>query len=209
MISSVYEYIIQNACYLEDVDKVTTFTPESAEDKHVIINTEWGAFGEKGELDFVRTKWDREVDETSLNPGKQTFEKMISGMYMGELVRLVLVDMIDEGLMLVNQQTSKLRLPGTFPTKFLSEIEADAVGDFTRCRGVTFALGLAGVGEDDLSALRYICECVSRRAAFMCAAGITALLKKMDYKESFYSDIHLHFFIFITFIYAVSPRINI
>ncbi len=29
------------------------------------------------------------VDEGSLNPGKQIFEKMISGMYMGELVRQV------------------------------------------------------------------------------------------------------------------------
>ena len=55
-----------------------------------------------------------------------------------------------------------------------------------------------------MSALRYICECVSRRAGlsqkisqreqfhkaadklpgFMCAAGITALLKKMDYRSS-------------------------
>jgi hypothetical protein len=37
----------------------------------MIINTEWGAFGENGELDFVLTKWDRRVDELSVNPGKQ------------------------------------------------------------------------------------------------------------------------------------------
>ena len=30
---------------------------------------------------------------------------------------------------------------------------------------------------------RYVCECVSRRAGFMVSAGITALLKKMDYKD--------------------------
>ena len=35
----------------------------------------------------------------------------------------------------------------------------------------------------DCSATRYICELVSRRAGFMAAAGITALLKKMDYKD--------------------------
>ncbi len=29
------------------------------------------------------------MDEGSLNPGKQPFEKMISGMYMGEIVRQV------------------------------------------------------------------------------------------------------------------------
>ena len=49
------------------------------------------------ELDFIRTKWDEAVDSGSLNPGKQTFEKMISGMYMGELTRQVLVDMCLEG----------------------------------------------------------------------------------------------------------------
>ena len=30
---------------------------------------------------------------------------------------------------------------------------------------------------------RYICELVSRRAGFMAAAGVTALLKKMDYHD--------------------------
>ena len=43
-----------NACYLEDVEKVSTFIPESETDDHVIINTEWGAFGDNGELEFVR-----------------------------------------------------------------------------------------------------------------------------------------------------------
>ena len=45
--------------------------------KHVVINTEWGAFGDHGELDFILTKWDREVDKHSINPGKQIFEKMV------------------------------------------------------------------------------------------------------------------------------------
>ena len=172
-----------NACYLENVDKVTTFIPEKVDDDHVIINTEWGAFGDRGELEFVRTKWDEEVDRTSLNPGRQTFEKMISGMYMGELVRLVVLDTIQEGLIFQNQNTTKFRTSGSFPTKYLSEIEADPVGDYQRCRAVLFSLGVAGASEDDLAALRFICECVSRRAAFMCAAGITALLKKMKVKD--------------------------
>jgi len=172
-----------NACYLEKVENVDTFSPQQEGEDHVIINTEWGAFGDKGELEFVRTKWDLEVDRTSLNPGKQTFEKMISGMYMGELVRLVLLDMIEEGLIFQNQNINTLRRSGTFPTSFLSEVEADPVGEYDRSRTVLFSLGVVGASEDELSALRTVCEIVSRRAAFMCAAGITALLKKMDYKE--------------------------
>jgi len=42
----------------------------------MIINTEWGAFGDKGELDFIRTKWDEAVDAGSLNPGKTVFTKI-------------------------------------------------------------------------------------------------------------------------------------
>jgi len=176
-----------NACYLEDEAKVGTLDrsplPSTPVSNHIIINTEWGAFGDNGELDFVRTKWDEQIDEQSLNPGKQTFEKMISGMYMGELVRLVLEDMVEEGLIFNNLNTDLIRQRGSFPTRFLSQIESDAVGHFDRCREVLAELGLVGVTEADLSALRYISECVSRRAGSMCAAGLTALLKKMDYKD--------------------------
>ena len=32
-------------------------------------------------------------------------------------------------------------------------------------------------------ACRYVCECVIRRSSMMASAGITALLKKMDFKD--------------------------
>merc|ERR1712117_425878 len=67
----------------------------------LVVNTEWGAFGDNGELDFIKTKWDENVDQMSVNPGKQIFEKMISGMYMGELVRLVVEDMMKDDLIFV------------------------------------------------------------------------------------------------------------
>ena len=74
----------------------------------MIINTEWGGFGDNGEIDFIRTKWDRNVDENSINPGRQTFEKMISGMYMGELIRQVLVDLMKDDLIFFNCNRDKL-----------------------------------------------------------------------------------------------------
>jgi len=172
-----------NACYLEDIEAVGTWDGDYNEPKHVIINTEWGAFGNQGELDFILTKWDREVDRESINPGKQLFEKMISGMYMGEVVRQVLVDLIEEGLIFTNDKIDNLLEKGSFLTKYVSEIESDPVGVFVRCRQVLSELGIENPDEEDCSALRYVCECVSRRAGFMVSAGITALLKKMDYKD--------------------------
>ena len=69
-----------NACYLEDVKNIETLNAEDVPgQEHMVINTEWGAFGDNGELDFIKTKWDENVDEMSVNPGKQIFEKMISG----------------------------------------------------------------------------------------------------------------------------------
>ena len=149
----------------------------------MIVNTEWGAFGDQGELNFILTKWDKRVDASSLNPGKQIFEKMISGMYMGEVVRQVLVDLANENLIFVGQPLENLMQHGRFYTKYVSEVESDPVGQYTRCREALVDLGMADVLEEDCSAVRYVCECVSRRAGFMVSAGITALLKKMDYKD--------------------------
>ena len=41
---------------------------ENDADIHMIINTEWGAFGDNGELDFIQTKWGKAIDEGSINP---------------------------------------------------------------------------------------------------------------------------------------------
>ena len=37
----------------------------------VVINTEWGALGNTGSLEIVRTAYDHQIDKNSLNPGKQ------------------------------------------------------------------------------------------------------------------------------------------
>lgn len=44
-----------------------------------VVNTEWGAFGERGQLDRVLTRYDRSLDARSRNPGQQIFEKLTSG----------------------------------------------------------------------------------------------------------------------------------
>lgn len=40
------------------------------------VNTEWGAFGDDGALEDLRTDIDREIDAGSLNPGKQLWVHM-------------------------------------------------------------------------------------------------------------------------------------
>ena len=84
---------------------------------------EWGAFGEQDTLDFVITEFDKDVDENSINPGKQIFEKMISGMYMGELVRLILEKLVNNGLLFGGKCPPEFKKRGKFFTKYVSEIE--------------------------------------------------------------------------------------
>ncbi len=62
-----------NACYIENLDNVKTWTGDKEDPKQVVINMEWGAFGNNGVLDFLRTEYDVEVDKTSLNPNRQMY----------------------------------------------------------------------------------------------------------------------------------------
>lgn len=86
------------------------------------VNTEWGGFGDDGKLDEFRTKYDKIVDDNSINKGQQLFEKMVAGMYLGEIVRVILEDLAKEGH-LFGGDFDAISEPGCFPTKFLSEIE--------------------------------------------------------------------------------------
>lgn len=68
-----------------------------------------GAFGDNGCLDDFCTEFDVAVDELSLNPGKQRFEKMISGMYLGEIVRNILIDFTKRGLLFRGRISERLK----------------------------------------------------------------------------------------------------
>lgn len=52
-----------------------------------------------------------------------SFEKMISGMYLGEIVRHILLHLTSLGVLFRGQQTQRLQTRDIFKTKFLSEIE--------------------------------------------------------------------------------------
>lgn len=170
-----------NACYVEKTKNVEcaipgNYTPEKP---YMLINTEWGAFGESGTLDFVLTEFDRSIDENSINPGKQLYEKMISGMYMGELTRLVLEKLVNEGLLFGGKCSPDLKKRGQFFTKYVSEIENDPKGKYTNCRDILSELGQRNVSDQDCENVRYVCSVISRRAAHLASAGIATLLNKM------------------------------
>uniref|UniRef100_A0A7E5A1T4 Phosphotransferase n=1 Tax=Panagrellus redivivus TaxID=6233 RepID=A0A7E5A1T4_PANRE len=116
-----------NACYMERLDRIPKIEGECnpAEDglpAEMCVNTEWGGFGDDGALSEFFTEFDKILDEATINKGHQLFEKMVSGMYLGEIVRIILEHLAREGH-LFGGDVDAIAQRGCFPTKFLSEIE--------------------------------------------------------------------------------------
>ena len=112
-----------NAAYVEAADRVKHWEDRQGDEERVCIDIEWGAFGDKGTLDFLRTEFDIELDQRSLLPGAYTFEKYIGGKYLGEAVRLVLEKLVDEGILLTKAPRSMFPQPWTLETVTVSTIE--------------------------------------------------------------------------------------
>ncbi|KAF3828158.1 hexokinase HKDC1 isoform X2 [Mirounga angustirostris] len=162
-----------NMCYMEEMRNIELV--EGDEGK-MCINTEWGAFGDNGCIDDIRTRYDKKVDEGSLNPGKQRYEKMTSGMYLGEIVRQILIDLTKQGLLFRGQISERLRTRGIFETKFLSQIESDRLA-LLQVRKILQQLGLDSTCEDSI-VVKEVCGAVSRRAAQLYGAGLAAVVEK-------------------------------
>ncbi|XP_058402488.1 hexokinase-3 isoform X3 [Diceros bicornis minor] len=163
-----------NACYMEELRNVAGVAGDSG---HMCINMEWGAFGDDGSLGVLSTCFDARVDQASINPGKQRFEKMISGMYLGEIVRHILLHLTSLGVLFRGQQTQCLQTRDIFKTKFLSEIESDSLA-LRQVRAILEDLGLPLTSDDALMVLE-VCQAVSQRAAQLCGAGVAAVVEKI------------------------------
>ncbi|XP_059515313.1 hexokinase-2 isoform X4 [Myotis daubentonii] len=163
-----------NACYMEEMRNVELV---DGEEGRMCVNMEWGAFGDNGCLDDFRTEFDVAVDELSLNPGKQRFEKMISGMYLGEIVRNILIDFTKRGLLFRGRISERLKTRGIFETKFLSQIESDCLA-LLQVRAILHHLGLESTCDDSII-VKEVCTVVARRAAQLCGAGMAAVVDKI------------------------------
>ncbi|XP_023172068.1 hexokinase type 2-like [Drosophila hydei] len=173
-----------NACYVEKTSNVEMLPGyQTSQKPYMIINCEWGAFGDNGVLDFIRTRYDIEVDNFSINPKKQVYEKCISGMYMGELVRNIIVELMDKDVLFKGVKSKGLHERGKFETRFITEIESDEPGRFRNAAMVMDSLGIRTSNEKDLMCLRYICETVSTRSAKLAACGLVCLIRKMNVKD--------------------------
>lgn len=112
-----------NAAYMEDLGSIPKLSHLNLpKDTLMAINCEWGAFDNEHTI-LPLTPYDIIVDKDSPRPGQQAFEKMISGLYLGEIFRLTLLDLHDRGHVFRNQDVTKLRDRYALDSSFLSAIE--------------------------------------------------------------------------------------
>ncbi|XP_042311144.1 hexokinase-3 isoform X2 [Sceloporus undulatus] len=162
-----------NACYMEEMKNIGTV---EGDEGRMCINMEWGAFGDDGCLENYMTPFDKKVDAQSINAGQQRYEKLISGMYLGEIVRHILLELASRKILFKGRESFILKSKDIFPTKFLTSVE-DSQGHQHVC-SVLEDLGLSVSAEDAL-VVKEVCHTISSRAAKMCAAGVAAVVEKI------------------------------
>lgn len=169
-----------NACYMEKTKNITMYEGDLMQPSVMIINTEWGAMGDDGALSFVITKHDRTINNKSLNPKSQTFEKMISGMYLGELTRLCIMECIESGALLDGVITEKIKTEKSFITKFLSDIELDEdEEEYPGTRAILKDFGYNNPTNEDCKNLKYICMILASRSANLVGAAVACLVDRI------------------------------
>ncbi|KAH9505578.1 Hexokinase-2 [Bulinus truncatus] len=175
-----------NAAFVENISDIDKWTGDNEDPKHVIVNVELGSTGDNGCMDFCRSEYEKEVDKYSNHPGSFTFEKSFSGMYLGELIRLVLVRLIKEGVLFVGKAETGKLFDGRwkFTTSHVTDIESELGDSQEKTRNVlkNFDLDIAATDED-VAIVREVCQFMSRRGAHIIAAGMSVLINYIRLPE--------------------------
>ncbi len=170
-----------NAAYMENCGSIPKLKHLNLpDDMPMAINCEYGAFDNDHKV-LPITKYDTIIDEQSPRPGQQAFEKMIAGLYLGEIFRLVVVDLHEnKNLLFEGQDISKLRKPYTLDASFPAFIEEDPFENLQETHDMfREKLGIDAT-KPELELCRRLAELIGTRAARLSACGVAAICKKKN-----------------------------
>ena len=132
----------------------------------------------------VMNATDHFIDGASTNPGKQTFEKMVSGMYLGEICRVaVLSPEVLSGFSAGCQAELRAAFAGTGALKsaLMSAIEADDTAELSKAGAALAKAGVSSTTVRDRVLLREAAVNISSRAARLSAMGVASLLQLQEW----------------------------
>ncbi|KAG5664430.1 hypothetical protein KAF25_008164 [Fusarium avenaceum] len=182
-----------NGAYMEKLDNIKK--PISGEydesTGEMVVNTEWGSFDNQLNV-LPSTPWDKALDAGSVNPGDQMFEKRVSGMFLGEIVRLAVADMInnenstlfkdlnsstnDWGTTTTIAPTSGFLKPWGLDSSIMSVAAADNTPELSTLRQeLENLLNVYTPSLEDAQAFKAVSNAVGRRAARLAAVAIGAI----------------------------------
>ncbi|KAK3205210.1 hypothetical protein Dsin_019256 [Dipteronia sinensis] len=165
-----------NACYLERTDAIIKCQGLLTSSGGMVVNMEWGNFWSSH---LPRTSYDIDLDANSPNPNDQGFEKMISGMYLGDIVRRVVLRMSQESD-IFGPASPRLSMPFILRTPLMAAMHEDDSPELTEvARILKDVLEISDVPLKVRKLIVRICDVVTRRAARLAAAGIVGILKKI------------------------------
>ncbi|KAG5994525.1 hypothetical protein E4U52_001053 [Claviceps spartinae] len=171
----------------------------------MVINTEWGSFDNQLNV-LPSTPWDKKLDAESVNPGIQMFEKRVSGMFLGEIVRLTIVDMIkNDDIALFRDVNSSFNDRHTttsigpnaaifqtwgLDSAIMSVAAADNTPELSSLRQeLENELDIRAPSLEDAQAFKAISDAVARRAARLSAVAIGAIALKSGKLEDPEEDV--------------------
>ncbi|WJX86259.1 Hexokinase isoenzyme 2 [Trifolium repens] len=166
-----------NAAYVESAQAIPKWHGDLPKSGEMVINMEWGNFRSSH---LPLTEYDYALDAESLNPGEQIFEKIISGMYLGEIVRRVLYKMAEEALIFGETVPPKLKVPFILRTPDMSAMHHDSSADLSVVKSKL--KDILEVSDTSLQVRKVVvelCNIVATRGARLAAAGILGILKKL------------------------------
>ena len=173
-----------NAAYFEDLGSIPKLDHlDLPPDTPMAINCEYGAFDNE-HLVLPRTPYDVVIDETSPRPGQQAFEKMVAGLYLGEIFRLVLVDLAEnKNLIFEKQDISSLKTAYSLDASFLSAIEEDPFENLQETADLFHTKLRITANKPELELCRRLAELIGTRAARLSTCGVAAIVTKKNIKS--------------------------
>jgi hexokinase len=122
------------------------------------------------------TRYDEAVDSNSINPGFQMFEKRVSGMFLGEVLRQTLHSMIKEVNLFNGTSSTPLNNQYGIDTAAMSTIAADTTSHLSHVgETITAAFGIHESSLNDRQAVKLVSDAIVRRSARFAAVAISAV----------------------------------
>ncbi|TAQ84644.1 hypothetical protein B7494_g7025 [Chlorociboria aeruginascens] len=183
-----------NGAYVEKLSKITKPMEGDYDDTtgEMVVNTEWGSF-DNGLKVLPSTIYDQILDRDSVNPGIQMFEKRISGMFLGEILRIVLVEVMKNPAVALfrdeNSSFNDLHSTTTISdgsalftqwavdSSILSIAQADSTANLHGLRHeIEKSLGVSAPSFEDAQAVKEIAHAIGKRAARHAGVAISAII---------------------------------